>query len=580
VDSLNVLAKVDHQFSSRDQVSIRYGRYDVTSDNARGAGGLSAPSASAALDNADQMVALGNSLVLSSRTVLETRAQFAHSRLNAPPTDPLGPAVSIAGIASFGTASGAPTARVNNLFQVVNNLSHQAGAHALRAGVDFLYNADDITYPRAVRGSYTFSSLANFLSGTYNNAGFSQTFGETGVSQTNPNLGVYAQDEWKVTDSITLNAGVRYDLQFLETINTDRNNVSPRLGVAWTPPGSIKTVVRGSAGLFYDRIPLRALANALLSAGNTTDVSALRQYAVSLSPTQAGAPVFPAILPAAVPAVTLPNLTTMDRDVQSAYSRQASAEIEHAIGDALTISAGYQYLKGSRLLMSVNQNVPACVASGANNGCRPNSSYANNSQYSSVGDSTYHAVSVSLAQRMTRWGQYRVSYTLSKAMNNVGEFFFSSPIDPTDLSKDWGRADNDQRHRLVLNGSAMVYGFQVGGMVQAYSATPFNITSGVTTGPGHRGPADRRWRVHRAERRRGHAVLQRQRARQPHDQAWQSLAVGADGRGLQPHQSRQRRDPERNFGAGAYPANPSPTFNQITAVGEPRSFQFGARIRF
>ena len=59
---------------------------------------------------------------------------------------------------------------------------------------------------------------------------------------------------------------MRYDLQFLETISTDKNNVSPRAGFAWSPFASRRTVVRGSYGLFYDRVPLRALANALLSA--------------------------------------------------------------------------------------------------------------------------------------------------------------------------------------------------------------------------------------------------------------------------------------------------------------------------
>ncbi len=56
-------------------------------------------------------------------------------------------------------------------------------------------------------------------------------------------------------------------------------------------------------------------------------------------------------------------------------------------------------------------------------------------------------------QRPASWGHYRVSYTLSKSMNNLGEAFFSSPIDPFDLSKDWGRSDNDQRHRLAINGT-------------------------------------------------------------------------------------------------------------------------------
>ena len=59
----------------------------------------------------------------------------------------------------------------------------------VRAGVDFLYNDDRITYPRAVRGSYTFSSLPNFLAGVYNNAGFTQTFGATEVSQQTPTSG-------------------------------------------------------------------------------------------------------------------------------------------------------------------------------------------------------------------------------------------------------------------------------------------------------------------------------------------------------------------------------------------------------
>ncbi len=593
VDTTNVLAKLDHRFSDRDQFSVRYSSYNVSATNSRGAGGLSAPTASSNLDNVDQAVAVGNTLILSPRTVLETRAQFARGHLNAPPSEPIGPTVSIAGVATFGTSSTSPTGRLNRMYQIVNNLSHQRGAHALRAGIDFLYNDDVITFPRSARGSYTFSSMANFLTGVYNNAGFGQTFGITELAQTNPNLGVYVQDEWKATPTLTINGGVRYDLQWLESIEGDADNISPRVGMAWTPFAARNTVVRASAGLFYDRVPLRALANALMSAGNTTDVNALQQYVVSLSPAQAGAPVFPNILPAAVPLVTLPNLTTMDGRLQNAYSRQASVEVEHQIGERTTLAIGYEYLKGSQLLMSVNQNVPACVATGTNNGCRPNASYANNSQYSSVGESDYDGVHVSLTQRTQQWGHYRVSYTFSKAMNNVGEFFFSAPIDPTDLSKDWGRSDNDQRHKLVVNGAVntsnepadspweyLTHGFQLSTMVQFYSAPPFNIISGVTTVQGTPGRpiVDGEFIPRNSGEGTAFFSLGMRVSRWFPLTSRVQLELLAEGFNLTDRANVVTRN--TNFGSGAYPTNPLPAFGQVTAVGDPRSFQFGARVRF
>ena len=96
---MNLLGKIDHQFNGSDHFSVRYSLYDVDSSNSRGAGGLNAPSASAALNNRDQTIAFSNTLTLSPRTVNETRAQFAYSDLLAPPTDPVGPSVNIAGVA-------------------------------------------------------------------------------------------------------------------------------------------------------------------------------------------------------------------------------------------------------------------------------------------------------------------------------------------------------------------------------------------------------------------------------------------------------------------------------------------------
>jgi len=529
--------------------------------------------------------------------------QFADSDLQAPPTDLVGPAVTITGVATFGTLSSSPTRRQNRTYQLVDTLSHQAGAHALRAGVDLLFNDDTITYPRSYRGNYTFSSLANFQAGTYN--GFTQTFGDPVVSQTNPNAGVFAQDEWRVRPGLTLNVGLRYDLQFLDTVDTDRNNVSPRIGVAWTPSAARDLVVRGNAGLFFDRVPLRAVANAILSAGNSTDLTRLHQPSVAgITPAQAGAPIFPSILSAQLLTTTLVDFTTIDPKLQNAYSRQASVEVERALGRGRTVSAGYQYVRGERLLMSVNQNVATCVTSGTNNGCRPNPAYRNNNQYSSVGSSDYHGLHLSLVQRAA-WANVRASYTLSKSMNNVGEAFFNAPIDPSDLMRDWGRSDDDQRHRLVIDGSVatsaerattmwahLTHGFQLGAMLQYYSALPFNITSGVVSlqGPTGRPLAD------------GSITLPNFDVRAV-DFIPRNAGVGSDFFSLNMRVSRQFRiggdvrlealvegfnltnranavTRNTNFGPGAYPSSPLQTFNQITAVGDPRTFQFGLRLRF
>ena len=158
---------------------------------------------------------------------------------------------------------------------------------------------------------------------------------------------------------LTLNLGVRHDLQLLRTIATDTNNVSPRAAFAWSPFASRKMVIRGGYGLYYDRVPLRALANALLSANNTTSPADLSQITVSLSPGQAGAPAFPSILNSlTLPPGVLFNFSTMQKNMQNAYSEQGNFDIEQQLGARSTLEVGYEHVRGLHLLVSVNQNVP------------------------------------------------------------------------------------------------------------------------------------------------------------------------------------------------------------------------------
>ena len=265
----------------------------------------------------------------------------------------------------------------------------------------------------------------------------------------------------------------------------------------------------------------------------------------------------------------------MNPNLQNAYSRQTSLEVERSLGTGRTVSVGYQYVGGQNLIMSVNQNVATCVAAGTNNGCRPNSTYRNNSQYSSVAESNYHGLHVSFIQRPAAWSSLRVTYTLSKSMNNVGEAFFSSPIDPTDIMRDWARSDDDQRHRLVINGTVntpmapattsweyLTHGFQLSGLLQSYSALPFNITSGVTEPSGHeratvlgRHDAGRQLRrAHRqsdfAQRGNRKRLLQSRPARQSCLPAERQRATRGSRRSLQSDESREQPDPQHELRTG------------------------------
>jgi hypothetical protein len=612
IRSSTFFAKVDHHVSDRDQLSVRYSLYHVSSINSRGAGGTTYTSAGANLNDLDNTVAVSNIYTINPRTVNETRGQFTNSNLLAPVVDPIGPAVSITGVASFGTLSGSPTGRYDRLYEVVDNVSHQAGPHAIRFGADFLFNDLTITFPMSNRGSYAFSSLANFQAGHYST--FTQVFGNFVVPQTNPNFGVYAQDEWKVNPKLTLNAGVRYDLQWLKSISLDTRNVSPRFGFAWSPFQNRGTVVRGSFGLFYDRVPLRALSNALESDGNSTAITANTLATLSLAYGQSGAPVFPAT-ETGYTALTIPStyrlsLSTMDPNMKNAYSEQTSLEVDQQLTTTSNLSVAYQHLRGLNILIDVNLNTPTCTsATDPVNLCRPNPNIANNKQYYPGADSYYDALTVSYVQRPIRYGSFRLSYTFSKAIDDVSEFFFSAPVNNYNIGEDRSLSDDNQKHRVVVDGTLhssfaptqtltgkLTHGFELAGTLTYYSAFPFNITSGASanTTANIQGTTLRPCLPGQAA---GCALAL------PGTMIGRNAGQGFPSFNINLRLSRTfaldkrfrlqgiaeafnlvntRNDlfPTGNFGTGTYPTSPSSTFGTPTNAADPRSIEFAAKLSF
>lgn len=580
-DTTNFFARLDHRINQRNQLTARYSLYHINAVNSRTLGGLNAVSRGSGLGDTDQTIQLSNVTTLSNSTINEARFQYTNSRLDAPVNDTVGPAVGISGVANFGTATSSPLARDINLLEFVDNVSTQVGNHSFKAGGDFLYNRLNIVFPGALQGVYNFTSLNNFLIGNYLN--FQQAFGAPSQFQSNPNFGVFVQDEWRLRRDLTINAGLRYDVQDLpDPIQTDNNNLSPRLGIVYAP-GDRKTVIRTSFGLYYDRIPLRATSNALQRDGS-------KYLVVQLAPTQLGAPVFPNVLavqPTALP--TKPNITRIDPNIDVSYSEQANLQIERELPWDAIVSVGYLHVNAKHIILSRNVNVPRFPASaGVPNLGRPDPNWGNISRFEGSGNSYYDGMVVSFNQRATRWATMRLSYTLAKTIDDAGNFFFSSPQNNFNVRDDRGLSDNDQRHRLVVSGTLeapqegkasgfarVLQGFQFGYIFTYASRLPFNVLLG----------SDRNFDTNNNDRPIGvgrntgrgfdFASLDLRVSRRFRLTERADLQLLAEGFNV-----LNRANfgvPNNTFGSGI---NPLLSFGQPTAAFDPRQFQFGMKVSF
>ncbi|MGD0567721.1 MAG: TonB-dependent receptor [Candidatus Sulfotelmatobacter sp.] len=253
---------------------------------------------------------LEDTWTIGSNKVNEFRFQYARRGLlyNYNTSIPAGADVAenIPGYAYFGREPYSYVQRVEQRYQFTDNFSWTMGRHNTKFGVDFNYIPLTATFTVNYGGLYDFGATSASTLGFSNlcsanglpaslcpafpdftaiqsyGLGFPnelvQGYGSPTDSFSNKPLGAFWQDSWRVSPRLTLNYGVRYDVEFppqlsplnalakaaynqlglQKGINTDTNNIQPRMGVAWDPKGDGKTVVRASYGIFYDH-PLLGL---------------------------------------------------------------------------------------------------------------------------------------------------------------------------------------------------------------------------------------------------------------------------------------------------------------------------------
>ncbi len=303
---------------------------------------------------------------VSSTASNELRLHFGNdTHFDLPANPPTGPAVTIqnpdTGFVFGGNRFQLSTS--DRRYEVVNNFTKVAGRHTFKAGVDINVNHDRDYFVYGPKGEYRFSDLPSVASGAFEL--YLQSFGQTTAKFTSPTYSLFAQDQLRASSRLSLNYGLRYDLQKLPQpgvcnpafpltckIPYSTNNVAPRLGLAYSLTGDNKTVLRASFGLFYIQEDLLDVSQALLSNGIS------RPFLVATGPgfgNNTPIVTFPNSLTAFPSgAGGSPSLVVFSPKFRSPYVEQGNLAIERQIGRHTAASAGYVYSHGLALLGNSN----------------------------------------------------------------------------------------------------------------------------------------------------------------------------------------------------------------------------------
>jgi len=469
-----LIIKPDWKLSQKHEL---FGRYTLFTNNSPNNIGGGFNTLERSIDFRDN-IQTGNAQlisVLSPRLLNEFRFQF--SRRNQPSVlnqlSGKGPSITISGVANFGApaAGDGPLLFNERITQILDNLTWNRGTHSLKFGGDAQIIRDRREVP--LLSAYTFPSIPAYLDArngvnprSYST--FTQVAGEPRIEFGSAYYFWYVQDDWRVRPNLKLTYGVRYELYNIpearsnaplpisQKFNRDTNNFAPRLGLAYSFGGTRKTVVRASAGIFYDAPGLRFYQDAIQNNGDPLT----RTY--SLRSSDPGAPAFPNSVSVAGLTAAKVSIDALDPKFANLYSFNQNLQVEQELGRDFSVTLGYIHVAGTRIPVVRKTNLPPVASSLADGravfgtGARPSPNFTDISITESVGKSSYHAGTLSLNKRFSQGYQLSASYTWSHGIDDAPEINIIDstefPSDPTNRRRDRGHSLADQRHTFILSG--------------------------------------------------------------------------------------------------------------------------------
>ncbi len=395
--------------------------------------------------------------------------------------------------ASFGSPENGDTiSPLETMTQFLDNFTWIRDNHTIKFGGGI--NVVKDVRRSGVFARYTFATLANYSSaktGTLQTGAscpngvlrcyttYLESFGNPDLEYTSTFYNWFVQDDWKITQKLKLNFGLRYDLYQIPDANSDslfaasqkfavdKNNFAPRVGIAYSArEGKYPTVIRASAGIYYDQPFLDLYRRAIQNNGSPV------YFNFSFAPTNAAAPNFPGTLGSLPAGTVLPvqSIETLSSDFETMYAIHSNFQVEQGISNDLSLTLGFIHSGGRHIPVYRNINRISqtgtladgrpIFASAVSASTRLDARFNNILQAESVGNSSYNALTLQLTKRMSKGYQFSMNYTLSKAEDDAPEqnlVAASSLVqqDPTDRTRSFGPSLADQRHTFVTSFVAM-----------------------------------------------------------------------------------------------------------------------------
>jgi outer membrane receptor protein involved in Fe transport len=521
------LVKVDHHPTQKHTLSLRYNFLDSDTENFLGGGGRASPTSSTARDNVTRDQALVGSFVSipSSRLLNEARFQIARRTFGFPAVFNE-PSLDISNFIIMGKSTSDVDSYAETRFQIADSLTWASGGHQVKAGVDINVLGNDSTWNLFFPARIVFPNLTAFstftpvvfwwpflatatsypgISTNWTEAVPSDWVDETRFSFDHSSFGFFAQDQWRVSSRLTLNYGLRYDIESYPSryiSESDRNNVQPRVGAAYAYKKG--GVIRAGYGVFHDRLTssIGQLFNATewSSGGNLANTRALFPTVADIQgrfeQRTVGGPAAPAaartfLQTGQVPASGVKGLAdTLDSAIDTPYSHQASVQITQEVASGWAVSGSYLFV-GARDLLGHTGNLNAFQTGTLATG-KPiiaGRTYADVGALfvqTNTGTSSHHGGTFEIQKRFANSYSLHGSYTVAETQTEVDSLANLSDIpEGLDVSSERGPSRQDVRHRFTLSmisempsTTPVVGRLRVSGLVTLESGRHYNIFVG------------------------------------------------------------------------------------------------------